>query len=277
MSITGLFDRIVTLEIGPPGVPGVLISGLRIAFNVKHSVSGQPSKGRITVYGASPSTVGLLRTPGAVVRLRAGYEGIPKLIFQGTPVKGGIQRDIQGSEQVLSIDAADGGRAFVGSFINLTFAAPTTFGQILDTVLARTQWGKGFINVPLTTVMSKVVLFGRAPEILDRLARSVVPSADWYVRDNALYMVLTGTPTPDVAPVLSSIAGNLISSPVQTKKGVRCKALLDATMRGGRQFVVQSVDARVNGTYIARDVTFSGDSYADPFYMVLEGRPVGAL
>lgn len=55
--------------------------------------------------------------------------------------------------------------------------------------------------------------------------------------------------------------------------GIEVKGLLDASMRPGRAFVVESAD--VNGTFIARDVTFEGDSgYESPYYVSMTGDPM---
>ena len=50
--------------------------------------------------------------------------------------------------------------------------------------------------------------------------------------------------------------------------------LLEPSMRPGRLFVVQS--RQFNGVYIARDVTFVGDSGWDvAYYVQVRGRPRG--
>lgn len=276
----GLFGRTVWVEIGPEGGPGVRIGDLRVSFKVKHKASKTSSTAEISIYNPSPATIGLLRAPLASVRLLAGYGGelgIPRLLFWGPPVKDGLELKVQGGDRILKVDAADGGRAYVQTLINVSIATPTTFGAVLSLVLAQTVWARGYIDPAIETISLPrgIVLLGRPAEVMDRLAVATLPlGADWFVRDNALYVVARGTSTPEVAPLISSVQGNLIGSPTQTKTGVKVCALLDATMRPGMGFVVQS--ALANGVYIAKDVEFTGDNgYDRDYYMDITGKPAG--
>lgn len=277
MSLAGLFGRDTAVEIGPEGGPGLRIGDLRVSFRVEHKAGRQPSKATIRIYNPSQASIDLLRAPLAAIRLLVGYTPAPRVVFQGPPVKGGIDLKKEGPDRILKVDAADGGRAFVSTFLQVSFATPTTFAQVLATVIAQTQWSRGLIDSAIEAVSLPhgIVLIGRPAEVMDRLAAASTPfGADWFVRDNALYVVRRGQSTPEVAPLLSSTQGNLIGSPTSTKSGVKVRALIDATMRPGRTFVVQS--GAVNGTYIAKDVVFEGDSgYDTPYYMTIEGKPVG--
>jgi hypothetical protein len=276
VSVAGLFGRSVVVEIGPEGGAGVRLAELRVAFRCTHKAGKGVNTAKVRIWNPSPTSVGQLRAPLAAIRLLVGY-GQPRLIFQGPPVRGGIEQRIDGPDRVLEVDAADGGRAYASTFLQLSLATGSTFGQVLAQVLAQTQWARGFVDPAVETVSLPhgLVLTGRPSEVLDRLAAAVPPAgADWFVRDNAVYVVARGASTPEVAPLLSSTQGNLIGSPTVTKEGVKVKALIDATMRPGMAFVVES--AGVNGTYIARDVTFTGDSgWEQVFYMELEGKPAG--
>lgn len=276
MSLVGLFGRQVAVEIGPEGGPGVRLADLRVSFKANHKASKAASTAEISLYNPSPVTIALLRAPLATIRLLVGYTPVPRVIFQGPPIKDGLELKVQGGDRILKVDAADGGRAYVGTSLNASFTTATTFGQILALILAETLWARGHILVPeALSLPHGVVLQGRPGEVLDRLAAVVPPAgADWFVRDNALYIVPRGQATPEAAPLLSSSVGNLIGSPTQTKTGCKVRALIDATMRPGRAFIVES--ALINGTFVARDVVFQGDSGWDrDFYMDITGKPLG--
>lgn len=277
MSLAGLFGRVVAVEIGPENGPGVRIGDLRVGFRCEHKAGRAPSKATIRIYNPAPQTVDLLRAPLATIRLLVGYSPTPRLVFQGPPVKGGIDLRVEGADRILKVDASDGGRAFVSVFLQVSYTSPTTFGTVLASVLAQTQWARGFIDPTIEAIPLPhgIVLVGRPPEVMDRLAAAAAPlGADWFVRDGALYVVPRGQSTPEVAPLLSSTQGNLVGSPTPTKNGIKVRALIDATMRPGRTFIVQA--GAVNGTYIAKDVVFEGDSgYDTPYYMTIDGRPPG--
>jgi hypothetical protein len=276
MSLLGLFGRQAWVEIGPEGGPGVRLADLRVSFRIEHKSGKAVNTGAISIYNPAPSSIALLHVPLAAIRLLAGYDA-PQVIFQGPPVKDGVELLADGPNKILKVDAADGGRAYIGTAFNLSLTTPSTFGQVLALVLAETLWARGYIDPAIEAVSLPhgIVLQGRPSEILDRLAAAAPPlGADWFVRDNALYVLPRGQATPEVAPLISSTVGNLIGSPTQTKHGCKVTALLDATMRPGRAFVVESL--LVNGTFVAKDVTFIGDSgYDRDFYMQIVGRPLG--
>jgi hypothetical protein len=273
----GLFGRKVAVEIGPAvGGAALRIEDLRISFRAEFKASKTVNKASVRIYNPSQTTVAALRLPGVVVRLFAGYEPQARLLFVGAPVKDGIDVKVDGGDQTLDIDAADGGDKYASTFLRLSFATSTTFGQVLAQVLAQTQWALGFVDPRVSNVVLPhgIVLVGRPAEILDRLAAAVPAfGADWFVRDNALYIVVRGGSTPEVGPLISSTAGNLVGSPNGTAKGVKLRALIDATMRPGRSFVLQSKGW--NGTFVAKDITFQGDSgFSSEFHMHITGEPL---
>lgn len=270
-----LFGRSVLLEVGPEGLPGLRLGPLRVAFRVQHKAQGNPATATIRIYNPAPTTEDLIRQPGNSVRLLAGYGGLPRLMFQGTPVRDGIKARTQGTDRILTVEGADGGRGYTDTFFNLSYPGPTTYGQVLAQILVETGWARGSIAlVEALTFPAGLVLQGRPAEVLDRLAATVPPAgAVWQVRDGALYVTPKGQPTPEVAPVLSAELGNLVGWPTQGTDSVTVTALLDATMRPGRSFQVLS--KRISGIYVARDVTFRGDSKEGRFDMVLTGKPLG--
>ena len=273
---TGLFGRQVAVEIGPEGGVGLRLPDLRVSFHVQFKAAKTMATATIRVYNPAPASVALLRAPLSTIRLFAGYAPLPRLLFAGPPVKDGIDLKVDGPDQILDVDAADGGTGY-SAFLQLSFATATTFGQVLNVVLAQTRWSLGFIDPRVNAVVLPhgIVLVGRPAEVMDRLAASVpVFGADWFVRDNSVYVVVRGGSTPEVAPLLSALAGNLVGSPNGTKKGIKVRALIDATMRPGRSFVLQS--KAWNGVFVAKDVTFTGDSgYANDYWMDITGVPVG--
>jgi hypothetical protein len=272
----GLFGRTVAVEIGP-AVGGIArrIEGLRVSFRAEFKASKAVNKASVRIYNPAQSTIAALRLPGTVVRLFAGYGTLPRLLFVGAPTKDGIDVKTDGGDLVLDVDAADGGDRYASTFLQLSFATSTTFGQVLSVVLAQTQWSLGFVDPRVENVVLPhgIVLVGRPAEVLDRLAAAVPAfGADWYVRDGALYIVVHGGSTPEVAPLISAVQGNLVGSPNGTAKGVKLRALIDATMRPGRAFVLESTGW--SGTFIAKDVTFTGDSgFAQDWYMDITATP----
>lgn len=266
----GLLGRRVEVEIGVAGAPGRRITGLRTSFRVRHSGTSTPNEAQISVYNVAPPTLALAQQPGATVRLLAGYEtGVVRQIFAGDLLKrGGVEVRHQGSDRVVTLNAADG-LAGLQRLVSISAVAGVTVEAVLGQVLAQTGWARGVITVDTTrTLPQGLTHVGPAGPVLDRLAGA----GSWQVRDGALYMTAPGVPLPEQAPRFSAAAGTLVGSPQPTEKGVQITALLDAGMRPGRRFVVEA--SSHSGVYEAREVTFEGDSgWETPFYVTVLGVP----
>lgn len=265
-----LFDRQAILQIGPPGQPGREFRGIRIGFSIRMTRGATPNKGRIVAYNLSRESAALMQQDGAVVRLTLGYD-VPRLVFQGTPVKAGVRERKQGADRVLIIEAEDGGAAVRNARLSLVFDGPTTLGQVYDAAAEQLGLPAGVVRIDRGHQFPNgLSLYGRAADVLDRLA--VMSDGDWFIRDGVVNLIERDGDTGDTAVKFSSASGNLIGEPEPTDLGIKITALLEPSMRPGRAFVVES--ERYNGTYIARDVEFIGDSgFDNSFYVTVTGRP----
>jgi hypothetical protein len=273
------FNRNVALEFGVEGTIGLRLSQVRVNFRVKMSRSRQPNTAVIEAYNLSPSSIELLKVPRAVVRLLAGYgvPPIPRLIFQGTPIKGGITITKQGPDRIVKIEAADGGRAFALGRFELFSVAPTTLPTVFNALLASIQLAAGTVILNNAHIWPRGFTYsGPARDMLDRIAD--ISLAEWYIRDNVLYVVTRNQPTPELLSLFSSLRGNLVGAPSQKDNGVQITGLLDASMRPGRLFQVVAPPLFTPVNYIANEVEFRGDSgWATPFYTIMTGKPLGAV
>jgi hypothetical protein len=274
---TSLFGRNTVLEFGTEASGGLQVSTLRVGFNVQLSNSRKPNKATIEVYNLAPTSVALLEVPLAAVMLKLGYGtvSIPRLVFQGTPIKGGITQTKQGPDRITTIQAADGGRVFSTGRVEFASVLPTTLGTIFNAATAQLAP----LTVGTTTGVNVAYPFprgfnfsGSAKDFLDLAAD--ISLADWYILDNTLHVVPIGTPIPATVPIYSSEAGTLIGQPAGKDNGVQITALADASMRPGQTFNV--VSPTINGAYIATDVQFIGDSgFANPYYVKVTGKLPG--
>lgn len=281
-----VFGRKVTLAIGQAGLPGVLFSDLRINFRVKHSRSGTPNTCTVKVWNINPATAAILEGPAPTIILSVGYgdplsppdveTSIPRQIFAGDVIKDGLKISRAGPDRIMEIQAQDGGLAYQTGFVTLAFPTSVTMSSVIATIAAQLLLvvTPGAIVVAPDVVLTQGVTFsGSARSILDRFAASV--NANWWISDGAFFFLPEGAPAPGLAPLFSSLAGNLIGTPVKKDRStVEVVALLDAGLRPGVPFILQSNS--VNGTYNAVDVQFAGDTGFDtPFYVTAIGKLPG--
>lgn len=265
-----LFGRQVFLQIGTEDSPGKSFRDLRISFRVDMTRAGTPNEATIAIYNVNEDTISLAQRPGAVIRLLAGYD-VPRLIFRGSPVANGVRQQKQGPDRVLTIQAQDGGRELAGARVSVSFSTPTTLRQVFDEVAAQLGLPRGTIRLDDDAISypNGVALQGTARDILDRIALST--GAHAFVRDGALHLIDADGDTGEQAVEFSAERGNLVGSPTPKDEGVEVTALLEPSVRPGRPFALRS--RRFNGIYVARDVSFIGDSGWDQaFYTVVTGR-----
>lgn len=262
-----LWQRQVVFEVGQPGAAGVSLSDLRVAFRVTHTKTSAPSPATISIWNMRPETIAEFQRPGAVVRLLAGYD-VPLQIFQGNPIVDGVKVDKRGTDRILTVKAQDGLDAYQGSKVDVTFGAETSLFEILSEAISQLGLPLG-PSAPVPDIrFPDYTYHGDASELMDRIAE--MSSLDWLIRDGSIVLLGEGETSGETAVLYSSKAGNLIGSPARKDGGVEVTALLDASMRPGMPFVVESDE--INGEYIAEDVVFVGDSgFAGPFYVIVTG------
>ena len=269
-----LFGRVVYVDVDSPTAAGKRIQGLRIGFRANHRGSRALSTASVDIYNPNQTTVGLFRDRNAVVRLWAGYGSSVRQLFEGNPIRDGVDlTQTAGGDRILNVELADGGTGFTDAFISESFTSQTSWSEVINIILRETGWARGEIAIPVGyTLPGGGVFMTRASELLDRAAALVPPvGGTWFVRDGALYIVPLRVATGESELLISSTKGNLKGTPVPTEKGVHVTALIDATMRAGRSFRVES--RYVKGRFVANDVQFNGDSgFAVPFDMTITGQ-----
>ncbi len=270
-----LFDRTVSVSAGPRGAPGREYRDLRIDFDVNHSGGRAPSRARITVYNLSPQALALFKPRSNLITLKAGHGEISQVLFTGNPVRDGVTyRNTQSGDRILEVEVSDGGSGFTAAPIVKTYQN-TTWDQIMADVLGTTDWLRGEWDVPPgIAAPGSTTVIDKPTDIVERFAQLIPGGGNWWVRDNTLYVKAKNVPTAETALLLSRDAGNLIGTPTPTSKGCKVQAILDSTMRPGRQF--QVTHPLVTGLFMATDVRFTGSSgYGNQFYMDITGKTPG--
>tara|TARA_R110000824_G_scaffold30668_9_gene100640 strand:+ start:1131 stop:1979 length:849 start_codon:yes stop_codon:yes gene_type:complete len=282
--MAGVFGRRVKFSVGQAGQAGLQLADLRVAFRVAMSTGRNPHTASIRVYNAAPSTLALLDAgPLPTVGLAVGYgdplvpgggPGIPRSIFLGEIVRDGMRIEKAGPDSIAEIEAADSPGAYQLNRIALTFPTTVTMSAVVGAIAAQLALPIGLISVvPDVTLAQGATFHAEARDVLDRIADSV--GGDWWVSDGVFYFSPKGVPLPGIAPLFSAKQGNLVGSPIKKDRGgVEIVGLLDADMRPGKSFVVES--STINGVYVATNVEFNGDSGFDvPFYVKITGKLPG--
>lgn len=264
------FGRQVVLEFGLPGQQGRRFRDLSVTFKVEMTQTATPNTAHIEARNLGADSVALLQRDDVVVRLMVGYDA-PRLIFQGDPIRNGVDERYEGTDRVLRMQLQDGGRTFRLGRVSVSFATATTLGQVLDAVTDQLGLPLGVQDVDRTVGLGRgVVLQGPARQVLDHIAEA--SGSRWSIIDGALNIVSRTGQLTDQAVVFSADRGNLVGSPSRKDKGtVEVKGLITPSLRPGKPFRVES--AFLTGDYIATEVDFVGGLRDQDFYVVARGRP----
>ena len=271
-----LFGRRVVVQLGTTTSTGKQYDELRVHFVVGMTDSSAPNAAKVELYGLAASTVAAMQSADAVLRLLVGYAsegGVPRLLFQGNPIRGGVKLEQRGTDRVLVVEAQDGGREYTASHVAESYSTGTTSGQLFAALADALGVPLGNVDAVVADVSFPhgLVLQGRAADQMDRVA--AMSGARWQIRDGTLQVWKEGKSTGEAAVVFSAAAGNLIGSPTVTDDGVEITGLLAPTLRPGKPFRVES--ANVQGDYVATSVEFRGDSgWSTDFYVIVKGTPL---
>lgn len=271
-----LYGRHVVVQLGTTTSTGREYDDLRVQFGVAMTDSSAPNTAKLEVYGLAAGTVAAMQSSDAVVRLLVGYRsqgGVPRLLFQGNPIRGGVHLERRGPDRVLVIEAQDGGREYTAGHVSESYGTGTNSGQLFAALATALGVPLGNVDAVVADVSFPhgLVLQGRVAEQLDRVA--AMSGARWQIRDGSLQVWKVGGSTGEAAVLFSAAAGNLIGSPTVTDEGVEVTGLLAPTLRPGKPFRVESAD--VQGDYVATSLEFKGDSgFATDYYVVAKGAPL---
>ena len=264
-----MLGRQVILEFGAPGEQGRRFRDLSISFRVSMTQTATPNEAVIVARNLSADSVALLQRNDVVVRLHVGYDA-PRLIFQGEPVRDGVEERYDGVDRVLELQCQDGGRVYRASRVSLSYATTTRVGQAFDDVADALGLPLGVVQIDRDIDLGPgLVLRGPAREVLDQLADA--SGARWSIIDGTLNVLVRGEALTETAVVFSERQGNLIGGPARKDGGVEVRGLIAPSLRPGKPFRVES--AFVSGDYVATEVEFEGGLREPNFYVIARGRP----
>lgn len=268
-----LFGRQIVLQLGVPGEESRVVRDLRIIFQVDYK-QGKQGEAAIEVYNPAPDTLAVAESRGVVARLFAGYARAEQL-FEGAPIRGGIQIVRQGPDRILKLELRAGARQWESARVALSFATGTRASQIVEEAARALGLPRGLIRFEDYEFPDGFSYTGSAAELLDGITRAA--GANVAIIDGALQVMPRDDDAGEDVAVFSATNGNLIGAPTRRTSGkdrglIEVRAHLTPALRPGRRFVVQS--ERVNGPFLARDVSFAGDLYEPTFEVRATGREV---
>lgn len=216
----------------------LIVTDLRIDFNLAKSIGSKQNKAEITVYNLTASHRNQLGDEFDTITLEVGYRDTGyTLLFSGNI------RDVKSSQDGASVKSVitcgDGDKAIGKGAVSKTFPAGTKPKEIIDHIVGEmpeVKRGqiKGLDNLP--AYKRPVSIFGWAQRALDTLGRE---HGFYWTIHNGSFEAMKNDEHLDETIMLSKASG-LIGSPDITDKGIKAKALLNPSIAPGRRVDVQS-------------------------------------
>lgn len=273
------------VEVTVSGKAGTLtVRDLKIDFTVVKGIGSKQNTATISIWNLTKSHRKQLGEEFDTIELKVGYkEGPLSTIFKGNI------RDVTHTKETADVksemECGDGDEAFSKGAVSKTFPAGTKPKEIVEYLAGEMPGAtkgemKGIDDLP--AYKRPVSLYGWSWAEMDKLGRE--QGFYWSIQNGQVEAVkndqhLQGT------TVLSKETG-MVEIPEITDKGVKIKALLNPNVAPGRLIDVRSDfldeesgrDKRKTdeggGLFRVSDVTFTGTTRGDEFYVEAEGSRV---
>lgn len=275
-----LFDRVASVEIGPPGGTGFEVTYNRIVFDVEKTDDASANRGRVEIVNLTKATRDRIKKLTDAMIIRAGYAEASgrEVLFRGQIAH--VEHRFQSPDWITRLETGDGLKALREARSSLSFSAGADAMEIVKKLtddfgiplrdkidVPRIRWSQGFSYAgPTRDGLRKV---------LDRLGY------DYSVQNETLQIIPKGGATGREAVLISSATG-LISSPVpindqdtdldesKVKKlpGYAFRCLLQPRIEPGCAVRLESRD--VQGYFRVNTVKHSGDTHGEDWVTEVE-------
>jgi hypothetical protein len=240
--------------------------GLRVAFNAQKTVTGDPNKIDIAIWGLSQKTIQSIRSNLTKIQLVAGYlssANSASLVASGAILSAIPER--QGADIVLKITALDGYGGMVRGAYSRAFAGGTPIASVVADIAASMPGvSVGQIKVDGNLFQKGQQFSGSSTEQLNKLADQ--NGFSWSVQDGVFQAVMDNQDTGRDFFFTSErnliTAVPLLNGPTADNVGVEITAKFDARMKPGDRMTIDSlVNPALNGSYKSTSVTLTFDSH----------------
>ncbi len=269
------------------------ITDLDMTFSVTKTFKKEPNTCQLTIFNLNPDNRGSISSDSeTTVEVSAGYGGdqdglLGSIGFGGgQPVAFGLiySGDIRNVYSTYAtpdwttiLESGDGEKSKRKARVNRSFGPGTPLAVVMREAGLALGVGTGNLNLfaldPRNRLIESspaflhgVVLSGNAWKEFDRVVSGA--GLEWSVQDGKIQIARYGEPLSDFSITVTPETG-LIGSPTVSNKGIASfRTLLNPNTVPGRGITLESKE--VNGKFLVKNVTYSGDNMGGDFYCDIE-------
>lgn len=276
MSERFYYDRTGYIVIVPKtgnNAQSVTIRNLRFSFEIKRTLASDtnnPDISIVKIYNLSESTRNKIEEPDQFIQVFAGYneaEGA-KLIYSGDIID--INKDIESVNNIVTIQAQDGGRAIREKKVSVAYGANTNVKQILkdavNSIGLPLKLPIDKLNIPDIKITNSEAFAGNSKTLIDKY--SAKAGYQWTVINGEVALIPINAADNSRAVLLSSKTG-LIGTPKkisikvgkENKDGWEISSLLQSNLQIGGPVLIDSSIVDSNSTFKILELYHSGDTH----------------
>ena len=178
------YKRVYNLSIAND-TTALVITGLRISFEVTKDLIGYPNLVKIDIYNLSDESRSKIQNEFDTLALNVGYEGNLKLIFEGSTKN--VTHNKLGEDTITTIYAGDGQRDYDNAYSSFTLAEGATIEEIINKVAESFSDVSGVVLDTVAATKDKLLgttITAQSKDVLDELAEE--NNFDWSIQNGQL-------------------------------------------------------------------------------------------
>ncbi len=253
---------------------GTEITDLRIQFEIKKNLGKEPNTCVVTVSNLSGDTRKAFERKPLYATLRAGHDGVARLLFAGNVTNTPSKHDK--TEWETKFQISDGGRAFAHARMNRSYRPPISALQVISDAVA--SMGLRLPpDVERSTDMKSALAtglccHGATRDVLTRILAQY--GYGWSVQNGALQILSEDQASKTRAIVLNTLSGFEVGGVINTpelglphRPGEPSELSLDCLLYpeilpGG---LIELTSESVSGRFRVTDVTHAGDTHGPDY------------
>lgn len=258
----------------------IQITGMRVKFEIKKNLGKEPNTCTCSVYNLSEDTRRALDKKPLYATLRAGYDGVPRLLFQGHITF--VQSRREGTEWETKMQIGDGQRAYSCARMSRSYSGTVTAYQVLNDCAASLGMAlpqEARKDPALQQQLSaSIVAHGPTRDVLTRI---LAPYGYGWSMQNGKLVVLSDLQTTGIAPRVIDQEAGMIGTPergIPRRPGdpsdVSIDCLLYPEIQPGER--IETDSQSLTGQFKVTDVMHSGDTHGSEWQTRIKALPLGA-
>lgn len=279
------FKRGYKLSVVTPEGKALVITDLRVRFEITKDLFGYPNLGDIQIFNLSRDKVTAISQEFTLIELQVGYGGGLDTVFRGD-IRNIVNRR-EGVDTITQFYAGDGERATRDARISKTYAAGTSIKQIIKEIAETFKIPTAKLDGLNTTRTNQrgQTIASASKDAMDKLADDY--KFHWSIQDGELVTQDRESYDKDNTVFNINRSTGMIGSPTITELGADVRTLMNPRLNPYRAVQITTPDAEINvgnlffrtkvptlgtGLFRINKVIHTGDTRGNDWTSAITGR-----